>query len=154
MNVLLVEDDDQKLEDIYSFLMGEYPGVDVSIARSFASGLRLVMANKKKADLVLMDMSMPSFDISEHEPSGGAPEGFAGRELLAQMKLRSVLIPTIVVTMFDSFGEKSDKKSLDQLTQELKGLYSPPFFDLVYYDSRQEGWRSALRESIGTALRK
>lgn len=153
MNVLLVEDDDEKLDDIYRFLLAEYPSVEVKIARSFASGLRLVMANKSNTDLILMDMSMPSFDISEQEPSGGTPEGFAGRELLAQMKLRSVLIPTIVVTMFDSFGEKSDKKSLEQLTQELKGLYSPPFFDLVYYDSRQEGWRSALRESIGAVLR-
>ena len=148
MNILLIEDDDEKLKNIRAFLVTEYPEANVSVARSFASGLRLVIARRTGADVILMDMSMPSFDVSENEPSGGAPEGFAGRELLAQMKLRGIDIPAIVVTMFDSFGEKANRISLEQLTQELRSQYSPPFSDLVYYDSRQEGWRTSLRESI------
>lgn len=153
MNILLIEDDDEKLKNIKEFLVEEYPGCEIFIARSFASGLRLVISKKSDAKIILMDMSMPSFDVSENEPSGGTPEGFAGRELLAQMKLRAINIPTIVVTMFDSFGEKANRISLEQLTQELRVQYSPPFSDLVYYDSRQEGWRTSLRESISYILK-
>lgn len=148
MQILLIEDDEEKLRQITDFLMSSFTEPKVVVARSFDAGLRKVISDSTTTDVVLLDMSMPSYDISWREPTGGVPESFAGRELLAQMKLRSIRIPTIVVTMFDSFGEKPNKMSLEQLSAQLKQHYSPPFRDLVYYNSRQEGWRSALRESI------
>jgi len=148
MKFVLIEDDDDKLRKILDFLESEYPGVEVSVARSFASGLRAVISSQGKIDLVLLDMSFPNYDVSPAEPSGGNPEHFAGRELLAQMRLRGIDIPSIVITMFDSFGEKGSKMSLEQLKSELHQKYRPPYRDTVYYDSRQEGWRSALKESI------
>lgn len=153
MNVLLIEDDDEKLNHITEFLKLTYPECVISIARSFDSGLRLLNKHKNDASVALIDMSMPSYDVSENEPSGGPPEGFAGRELLAQMKLRRLKIPVVIVTMFDSFSEKNTKTSLEQLAQEMRDGYSPPFSGLVYYDSRQEGWRTALRDSITAALK-
>lgn len=148
MKILLIEDDEEKLRQITEFLKSSFSDAKVAIARSFDAGLRKVQADSATTDVVLLDMSMPSYDVSTREPTGGVPESFAGRELLSQMRLRSVLIPTIVVTMFDSFGEKSNKISLEQLRADLKQHYSPPFRDLVYYNSRQEGWRNALKESI------
>lgn len=154
MNVLLIEDDDEKLNHITEFMNHEYPKCHILIARSFASGLRLLNRYKTEASVALIDMSMPSYDVSESEPSGGPPEGFAGRELLAQMKLRDIKTPVVIVTMFDSFSEKNTKTSLEQLAQDLQERFSPPFSGLVYYDSRQEGWRTALRESINIALKE
>jgi CheY-like chemotaxis protein len=148
MRILIIEDDDEKLSRVLAFVKREYDSVEISIARSFGSGLREIIKGKNKLELILMDMTMPSFDVTEDEPSGGTPENFAGRDLLAQMKLRSIFTPTIIVTMFDSFGEKPNKISLAQLTYEMKSQYSPPFYDLVYYDSRQEGWQSALKHSM------
>lgn len=153
MHILLIEDDDEKLRRVQAFVEREYGPGEISIARSYGSGLREVIRGKGKIELILMDMSMPSFDVTDSEPSGGTPENFAGRDLLAQMKLRSIFTPTIIVTMFDSFGEKSNKISLTQLTHELKSQYSPPFHDLVYYDSRQEGWQSALKNSMAKILK-
>ncbi len=148
MNILLIEDDDEKLMKITHFVEENFTNSKVSSARSYASGLRKIISLKSTTDIILMDMSMPSYDIAEHEPGGGTPEHFAGRDLLAQMKLRKINIPTIIVTMFDSFGEKGSEKSLSQLTKELKSEYAPPFVGLVYYDSRQEGWQSELKQII------
>jgi CheY-like chemotaxis protein len=148
MQILLIEDDEEKLRQIAEFLRDSFSDAKVIIARSFDAGLRKVISDSATTDVVLLDMSMPSYDVSSREPTGGVPESFAGRDLLAQMKLRSIRTPTIVVTMFDSFGEKPNKISIEQLSADLKRHYSPPFRDLIYYNSRQEGWRSALKVSI------
>ncbi len=145
--ILIIEDDEGKSKELEDFISLEFISVEIHVARSFRSGLKSLIVGKD-LDLVLLDMSMPSFDISPNEPSGGAPESFAGRELLAQMRLRSITTPTIVVTMYDAFGEAPNKLSLEQLIQDLHTHYSPPFIGLVYFNSQQEGWRAALKQLI------
>ncbi|SEF43396.1 Response regulator receiver domain-containing protein [Nitrosospira multiformis ATCC 25196] len=148
MNILVIEDDEDKSKKIEEFISLEFPAANVQLAKSLNSGLKALIAGSEVLDIVLVDMSMPTYDISQQEPSGGAPESFAGRELLAQMRLRSINVPTIVVTMFDSFGETPKRVSLEQLIADLKSRYSPPFKGFVYYNSAQEGWRSALKQLI------
>jgi CheY-like chemotaxis protein len=148
MKILVIEDDEDKRKKLEEFLLEEYPSTTIQFAKSINSGLKALIQSKNLLDLVLLDMSMPIFDVSQQEPSGGAPENFAGREMLAQMRLRSINVPVIVVTMFDSFGEAPNQKSLEQLIAELKSCYSPPFQGLVYYNLTQEGWRSALKQLI------
>ncbi len=149
--LLIIEDDEGKAKEIENFISSEYPLVEIQIARSFRSGLQALVSGKDELELILLDMSMPSFDISLNEPGGGTPESFAGRELLAQMRLRSIKIPTIVVTMYDSFGEAPRKISLEQLVRTLNKDFSPPFVGLVYYNTQQEGWRAALKNLIEAA---
>ncbi|SCZ59370.1 response regulator [Thiohalomonas denitrificans] len=153
MKVLLIEDDEEKATKVSGFVSSEYKGAEIAVARSINSGLRALISGVGSLDVVLLDMTLPSFDVSPQEPSGGAPENFAGRELLAQMKLRGIEIPTIVVTQFDSFGEGDAKVSLNTLATELSSQYGAQFKGYVYYNSAQEGWRAALdkmiKENIG-----
>jgi len=153
MRLLLIEDDDDKRLALEEFLKGAFSSIEIEMARSFSSGLRRVIKPSEEFDIVLMDMSMPNYDVTTDEPSGGNPEPFAGRELLSQMQLRGVTTPTIVVTMFDSFGDKSGKMSLDQLKAEMENEFSPIYKGTVYYDSRQEGWKAALQNLINSSLR-
>jgi CheY-like chemotaxis protein len=146
MNILIVEDDEDKLLQMTSLLFDSL-SAEVVVARSFAEGLRALVAGNHY-DALLLDMSMPNFNVSSREPTGGVPESFAGRDFLAQMKLRNISIPTIVVTMFDSFGDEHSRVSIEALTEQLRREYSPPFEGLVYYNSRKEGWRAALLGAI------
>jgi CheY-like chemotaxis protein len=148
LNVLIIEDDDEKATKLEEFIYIEFPGSQVSFARSFSSGLRELISGANALDIILMDMSMPSYDVSQQEPSGGTPVALAGKELLAQMRLRSIHVPAIVVTMFDAFTEGTKRASLDQLAAELKEGLSPPYAGYVYYNSAQEGWMAALRKLI------
>lgn len=77
LNILIIEDDDEKLMKITYFVETTFIDSKVSSARSYASGLRKIISLKGTTDIILMDMSMPSFDIAEHEPGGGTPEHFA-----------------------------------------------------------------------------
>lgn len=148
MNILIIEDDEDKSKKLEEFISAEFPFAQMQFAKSLNSGLKALIKGKDILNIVLLDMSMPTYDISQQEPTGGAPEGFAGKELLAQMRLRSINVPAIVVTMFDSFGEAPKRVSLEQLIADLKARYSPPFKGFVYYNSTQEGWRSALKQLI------
>ncbi|WP_174865879.1 hypothetical protein [Pectobacterium polaris] len=146
--LLIIEDDEDKLTTLISFINEEFTDVSVDNARSFNSGLRTVTSGKDKYVGVLLDMSMPNYDSSEVEPGGGKPESFAGMDLLAQMKLRKIHIPTIVVTMFDKHGDEPNRLSLEQLRNKLNSLYSPIFRGLTYYSLSESGWRISLKELI------
>jgi len=152
MRLLIIEDDHEKLKSIEGFLLSEYQGVTISVARSIGSGLRAAIKGRSDFDIILLDMSMHENDIGPDEPIGGNPEPYAGRELLAQLKIRGLTIPVIMVTMFDSFGDGSKKMSLEQLVKELFEKFSPPFCGAVQYDSRQEGWRTSLRNEISKVM--
>ncbi|WPX20103.1 response regulator [Pseudomonas sp. 10S4] len=109
MKMLIIEDDEDKLKILEEFITTEFSGYSIETAKSYNSGLRAVIKGNKIYDFILLDMSMPNYDVSPSEPGGGNPESFAGSELLAQMKLRGIQTPTIVVTMFDAFGDNSSK---------------------------------------------
>jgi len=153
MKILLIEDDEEKTEKIIAFILSEYPQTTIEIARSFNAGLRAI-SRASALDVVLLDMSMPNFNSTIDDPSGGIPEHFAGREILAQMKLRRIFIPTIVVTMFDLFGENPEKISFDQLENQLRTSFAPNFRGMVYYNSGQEGWKSSLKNLIEKVTHK
>ena len=148
MRILLIEDDEEKGRAIIDFLMDEYESIVFDVARSFSSGLKSLAKGVGVYDCILLDMSMPNYDITPDEPVGGTPEGFAGIELLAQMKLRGINIPTIVVTMFDMFGDESNRVSLQQLIERLSEQYKPIFRGLTFYNLAENGWKASLKRQI------
>jgi CheY-like chemotaxis protein len=148
MKILFIEDDEDKSKRVADFIRADFPRSSVVCARSFNSGLKALIAEGASFDLVLLDMTMPTYDASPEEPGGGAIEHFAGRDLLAQMRLRRIHVPTVVVTMLDSFGEGAKKVSLNALIQELQHSYGSHFLGHVYYDATKEGWRRSLKDLI------
>ncbi|MBC3235688.1 response regulator [Pseudomonas lurida] len=152
MKMLIIEDDEDKLKTLAEFIDAEFPGYVVQTAKSYNSGLRAIIKGKNVYDFILLDMSMPNYDVSPSEPGGGSPESFAGSELLAQMKLRNIQIPTVVVTMFDAFGDNSSKVSLDQLVEKLAIQFQPTFRGSVYYNPAEDGWRSSLKIIINNIM--
>lgn len=91
---------------------------------------------------------MPNFDISMDEPEGGTHENFAGRDLLAQMKLREIDSKVLIITQYDTFGSSYNKLSLDELKKQLKDEFSPIYQDTIYYNSAQEDWKNELKKKI------
>jgi CheY-like chemotaxis protein len=148
MKILFIEDDEDKAKRILDFIVSDIRAAEVVCAKSFNSGLRTLILGAKSFDLVLLDMTMTSYDVTPEEPTGGSIEYFAGRDMLAQMQLRGIWIPTVVVTMFDSFGEGAKKVSLGALINELRSKYMPYFLGHVYYNATEDGWRTALKGII------
>lgn len=144
MNILLVEDDSAKAGRILDFLNESYhPSVEV--CRSLKSGLKAVISST--FDLIILDMTLPNFDIGGSE-DGGRPLVFGGREILRQMKRRDINQPVVITTQFEQFGSGEDLVTRDALGKELDIEYSDFYLGMVYYHATEERWRTDLSSII------
>ncbi|OSJ19668.1 response regulator [Bradyrhizobium canariense] len=148
MMVLIVEDDDHKLNDLQEFISETFAVDDVRTARSFQSGIRSIL--EFHPDFVFLDMTMRNFDRTLSE-EGGRPHPFAGREILRQMQRNRITTPVLVVTQFDRFGEESDYMTLDELVAELSAKFSN-YVGTVHYRSNVDDWKPSILQSVGGSL--
>jgi CheY-like chemotaxis protein len=145
MNILLVEDEAPKQEHIASAIFDVKPDAQIRIARSVRSAIDELQ--KHKPDLMLLDMSLPTFDVGPGE-SGGRPQNFGGSEILRYMDLYELHVPTIVVTAYEAFskaGQAIDHKSLHD---ELSEKHPMSYRRLIYYNSLFSEWRALLSQVI------
>lgn len=150
MQLLIIEDDPKKSERLRSFVTQEFPSFIVEEARSYQSGLAVSLA--REIDVVILDMSMPTFDVSNRE-HGGEMRPFAGREVLRELQRKKRRTKAIIVTQFESFGDGDDRQTLDELRREL-GLNYPDLFNgVIYYQASETSWQDKLRRLIMKVIR-
>lgn len=142
MKVLIIEDDKQKSEQIITFLENFNPKVEIRLEKSYNSGLRTV--SRDQFDLLLLDMSLPTFEITIDE-SGGKPMSFAGEEILRQLQRKNVTVPTIVITQYDRF-EKG--LSLNQIKKSIESKGYANYIDTIYYNTTNDSWILELTELL------
>ncbi|PEZ66761.1 response regulator [Bacillus anthracis] len=145
MKILIIEDDQNKRKQLVQYLSEILSNPIIECRLSYKSGLKEIINNKY--NLIILDMSMPTFDITTTE-SGGKPLPFAGKEILRQMKRRSIKIPTIVVTQFEKFGDYEKSLNLEELRCELEEEYLGIYIDTVYYNPASSSWRKFLLEKL------
>ena len=80
MKILLVEDYEEKANDIKSFLFSTFPQIQVDHCTSYNSAQEKIFDATDPYDLILLDMSMTTFDLSS-DASGGKPEPSAGKDI-------------------------------------------------------------------------
>lgn len=144
IHVLLVEDEAPKRDKIVSYLNGLDLQLSIRTANSVNSALDEL--DKRLPDILLLDMSLPTFDISERE-SGGRPQGFGGIEVLRFMSFSELLCPTIVITGYDAFLREAGKTvDLVELRSELEAEFPKILRDVLQYDSSYDTWKTSLKK--------
>jgi CheY-like chemotaxis protein len=152
MRLLLVEDEGPKGEKISFCLRNSFPNVDIHIAKSVRSALKKL--DQLQFDLVVLDMSLPTFDITEDE-HGGRPQGFGGVEVMRDMSNYEIFAPVIVVTAYEYFSADSGddhsngkESTLLELKDELFEEFPGIFEELIKYDTFSDEWQAQLVETI------
>jgi CheY-like chemotaxis protein len=132
MNILLVEDEGPKRNNIIRALRTIVSGATTAQARSVSSAI----AHLRSAtpDLILLDMSLPTFDIGPGEP-GGRPQGFGGIEVLRYIDRFGLKVPVIVVTAYEAFSRDGQQIDLDALKSQLERAHPKTFRGVVFYNS-------------------
>jgi len=148
MNLLLIEDNDYKSEQLISFLNHEFKEMQIELRKSYHSGLKEIITNIVKYDLILLDISMPTYDIQPGEP-GGDPIPQAGRNILKDMYLRDIEAKVVVVTMYENFVDGTQLVALDKQFQE---EFSSNYLGYVYFSPGDSGWKEALKMKIIESL--
>ncbi|UHS55579.1 response regulator [Agrobacterium vaccinii] len=145
MKFLLVEDDENKREQIVRWVAELYPDAEFTLARSLQSGVRAVKENA--VECVLLDMTLPNYDVGPEEPGGRKTHSFGGRELLKQMDRFDIDIPVIVITQFETFGKSPDAMDLGELDVQLAKEHRN-YIASIYYHASMHGWKEKLRICI------
>ena len=145
--ILLVEDYEEKANNILAFLKMEFSDFEVTLCKSYNSAQEAIFEHGSDYSLILLDMSMSTYDLTI-DASGGLPEPSAGQYILEGMFLRQIMTPVIVVTMYNVFG----RKQLKAFDIELKENYPQNYKSYVFYSSQKNDWKKHLRKQINDIL--
>ena len=113
--ILIVEDNPKKLNNLKTWIKSKVTDVFIKEAISYTSGVREIYNNCW--DLIFLDMSLPTYDVTPQE-QGGDKKPLAGKEILRRMSYKKIYIPVIIITQFDTFGDK--EISIDSLNEEFR----------------------------------
>jgi len=146
LHILLVEDEAPKQAHIQDFLKEMAPGIAITIAKSVNSALDAL--DSAIPDLLVLDMSLPTFDVGERE-GGGRPQGFGGIEVLRNMALEEINCPTIVITGYEAFLREAGKTvDLSQIRAELVKEFPQLIKGVLHYNSTYNEWKTALKKVL------
>lgn len=152
IKILIVEDQEEKRNEIEKFILSLNIKVEINNRTSLRGALKEISNNQNYYNLIILDMSLPSYDPSEDDVNGGEPESFAGAEILSQMHLRHINIPTIIITQFSKFiGVNVEFKDLDEL---FNSRYHDFYKGSIFYNSIDNKWKKELSQIISSVFLK
>lgn len=141
MKVLIIEDLQLKIDELSKFLKDRFDITDVTVRKSYNSGLEEVLFYYQQYNLILLDMSMQNYDISQSEP-GGDPINLAGLNILDQMYYRNIPNKVIVVTMYGNFEEAG--VTLHDLHIKLQNDFPENYLGNVFFNASDDSWKDGL----------
>jgi CheY-like chemotaxis protein len=151
MFVLVADDEGPKLESIVDAVSKSFVNAEIVTARSVRSALDIL--RDRTADVVVLDMSLPTFDVAPGE-QGGRPQNYGGIELLRYMDFYEISSPVFIVTQYEAFPDKGGHVDLSELGSRLKREHPRTFQEIIYYGgSTDDAWRRTLNRLLD-ALRK
>lgn len=145
MRVLLVEDEDPKLRHIQNRLMVELPTAVLDVCRSVNSATDYL--EHTIPDLILLDMSLPTFDVSEQE-GGGRPQGFGGVEVLRHLAFNDIICKVLVITGYEAFQKGDGQVNLADLEAELIEEFSDIISGVLRFNSAYDLWKVELHDAF------
>lgn len=141
MKVLIAEDNDLKSNAISDFLLKNFTDSEITITTAIRSTLDTI--KKGDFDLLLLDMTMPSFE-GDNDIDRGELRAFAGRDIVSKMSYRKLTIPTIVITQFEIFGRHSNMTPIEDIASELSIKFPEIIKGCILFDFQSDIWQKKL----------
>lgn len=140
--ILIIDDDNFKKENIVNLLNKLNKKYELIVATALNPGL--CKLSEDKYDLVLLDMSLPVFDLSEPDNF----ESYGGLIFLKEMKRKRINTPTIIITQYEIFGEGSKQLTSDAIDELCKKDFQN-YLGLIIYSSSKSEWKEKLVKMLG-----
>jgi ActR/RegA family two-component response regulator len=151
LKVLIIDDDIPKLEELLAFMKDVNPSWTFSFKKSYQSGLKNIVLDTPV--LVLLDMSMPTYDSSELDRKGGRPRPFAGLDILKEIRRKKLNCKVIVVTQYAVLKlNENDEKTLEEITNTMHRDFPTNFVGTVFYKYSEDSWQEPLKKLVEMAL--
>lgn len=149
IDLLVVEDESPKRRHLVDAINAINADIRTTESASVTDALNLL--EDHSFDLIILDMSLPTYSVDEVE-SGGRPQAFGGLEILQTMVLLEIETPVIVVTGFEAFERSGDTIDLDTLRTELEEEYGSFLRSVIHFNSVVDGWKTQLKINLEKIL--
>lgn len=141
MDIMLVEDDEFKAADISRVLADHMPDSTISRAASVNSALKGITVNKP--NLVILDMSLPTFDLSG-PGGGGSPQSQGGVEVLRLSRRLKQETTFIIITQYPGIEIDGVEVPLANAAKKLTDHFKIKVRVCIGYDFESDKWRQDL----------
>lgn len=145
MRILFIEDDENKIERVSGFVLKNFPESELEIQKSFQTGVRAALSSNW--DLLLLDMTLPTYDVDLEQSGGYKTLHFGGKMILSELACEEKSIPAIIVTQFDQFDDEGSVQSLGELDLELIQEFGS-YMGSVFYSASESAWEDELKLKI------
>ena len=143
MRILIIEDNLNKLKQIRNLLEKKYPNCEIDETYAFNNGMKKILEDNW--DLVILDMSLPTYNITSTE-GGGDKKPVAGKNIMKRMLNKKIFSPVVGITQFETFDD--DKISLESLNMEFESSFSQIWKGTIYYGDDE--WASNFEMLLDT----
>jgi CheY-like chemotaxis protein len=143
--ILIAEDNNFKKQKILQHLQAVHNDLVVDETYSFTTTWKTIVKNQY--DLIILDMSLPTFDITGLE-NGGDFRTLGGKELAKKMKRRNIETPFVIVTHYKNFSDNINTYTFESLRSELLTEYPNTCLEFIYFSSNSSEWRNQLDKVI------
>lgn len=137
--ILVVEDDTLKGRQIVNFTKSINNNIIITQKGALNSGL--LELTKNEYDLVILDMSLPTFDNNESEHF----QPYGGLLFLDEIKRKKYKVPIVIITQYASFGEGKGETTLEEIDLNCRNKYQN-FKEIIYY--LDDAWQEKLKKYI------
>lgn len=149
MLTYIIEDSLLKADLLENFLADRFPRLNVQIAGSYQSGLKLI--EKTPPSLIILDMTLPNFDRQPNSREGRM-RPIGGYDMMRKIKLRRIQTKIILATQLESFGEGEDEVSFEEMSARCAAEFSQTYAGSVYFDQREAAWQDELENYINKVI--
>ena len=146
MKFLFVEDENIKRRDIMNYLSTDLNINDIDVVHSLMGGM--LALKKKNYKMVLLDMSLPLYDINGEDEEINEFEAFGGIEILDEIERKELDVKVLVITAFDVIEDDTKKIRLDQLDNQMKENYARFYLGCIHYDQSSLEWKYELKKYL------
>lgn len=141
LKILIIEDDDHKCSEITTFLKESFPKIFLKFGKSYQSGIQ--EATSAQYDLLLLDMSIPNFDINENEDGGSILKN-GGELIIMELIDENVNFKCLILTQYETFNDET----LDAIDLRLKENCGDKYIGCIRYSAWKDDWKELLKNAI------
>lgn len=144
--LLLIEDDEPKLKQLLTFLENGFGDLSITVARSLNTAVKEL--DRVKFDVILLDMSLPTFDGGKTVVASGRQQTLGGRDILRYLWELEIQTPVKVITGFREYPENVDVIVLDELHAELTLEFPENYTGHIYFTHSNDTWKAELAQFL------
>ncbi|WP_170411327.1 response regulator [Ruegeria atlantica] len=145
VDVLIVEDDPHKSEELVEFITSELNVQWVKTAVSVSEAIKEI--DNQKFDLVLLDMALPSHT---QQPGKGPPSSLlsGGLEVIHEFDYTQRIDPIVILTQYHEVEIDGELVALKFVKERLCSMFTVRLLDCVHYEMGSDMWQKKLGEVV------